>query len=518
MVVFNIVVFLISLSVVIMLHELGHFIMARRAGILCHEFSLGMGPKLWSKRFGETMYSIRAIPIGGFVMMSGEEIEDELVKEGMQVRLEFKGNLVSKIYLDHDKEGYEKFEKITVEKVDLKGKDFSRLYINDHEVKRDAFYVMRNRELQIAPYDRGFNGKTLWQRFWAIFSGPAMNFILAIFVFLAVNLIVGFPTMDSTVLGGIGEGYPAEDVLEVGDKVLSINGNDIGDWDDLSFELDSDKANRLVEFEILRDGTEMTQQVTPIIYFYSIGFHSDSSTQDDLIIGEIAEETKADSAGMLQGDQLVSIDGNDVVTWSDVITEIETLGALEYLEGRIIKIEVLRDGNTVELDIHEPYSTEFLNTQGINVVETRVGISPVYNFSLGSSIVASFQNVGTSAMMIFTTIGLLFDNSGAGAGIGVDNLAGPLGIYEITSIALSNGFISLLSWIGLLSVNLGVINLLPIPALDGGRLVFLGYEALSKRKPNRKVESTLNYVMFMALMGLFIFITFNDILRLFNIK
>ena len=179
---------------------------------------------------------------------------------------------------------------------------------------------------------------------------------------------------------------------------------------------------------------------------------------------------------------------------------------------------MLRGGEEVTLTINEPYSAAFLESQGIGIVDVKIGISPDYNFSFGQSIVYGVKNVWTSAGIIFTTLGLLFDNSGAGAGIGVDNLAGPLGIFEITSSALDQGFVSLLSWIGLLSVNLGVINLLPIPALDGGRLVFLGYEAVTRRKPNKKIENTLHYVMYLALMGLFVFITYNDLLRMLNIK
>ena len=116
--------------------------------------------------------------------------------------------------------------------------------------------------------------------------------------------------------------------------------------------------------------------------------------------------------------------------------------------------------------------------------------------------------------MIFNTIGLLFSNEN----VGVGDLAGPVGIYSITSTALSGGIFTLLGWVGLLSVNLGVINLLPIPALDGGRLVFLGYEAITTRKPNKRIENTLHYAMYLMLLGLFVYITFNDILRLFNLK
>ncbi len=518
MVIVNILVFLISLSAVIILHEVGHFIMARRAGILCHEFSLGMGPVVWQKRIGETRYVVKLIPIGGYVMMSGEEIEDEIVKVGMDVRLEFEGNLVAKIVLDHKNDKYENLEKITVEKVDLKSGVGSRLFINDYEVKRDAFYVMRNRELQIAPTDRGFNGKTLGQRFWAIFAGPGMNFVLALGVFLVVNLIVGFPNMDSTIVGTVGENYPAGGILEVGDKIISVEGIEVDTWDELSIELEKNPADRELEVVIERDGVNETVSLTPIIFFYSVGFHSSEDAIDELIIGDVPEDTIASNAGFKKGDQLLSIDGNDVSTWEDVINEIETIGEEVYTEGRTVVFEVNRDGNVIALNVEQPFSTAFLATQNIGIIEVRVGISPEYNFSFGKSITGSFEDVGTSSKMIFTTIGLLFDNSGAGAGIGVDNLAGPLGIYQITSAALSNGMISLLNWIGLLSVNLGIINLLPIPALDGGRLVFLGYEAITRRKPNKKFENTLNYAMFILLMGFFVFITYNDILRLFNIK
>jgi len=624
MIIVNILVFLISLSVVIVLHELGHFVMARRAGILCHEFSLGMGPIVWQTRKGETLYTIRAIPIGGFVMMAGEEVNDEIIQVGAKVRLEFESTIVSKIILDHESEKYEHLELITVESVDLKGPDMTPLSINEYEVKRDAFFVLKGRELQIAPFERGFNGKSKMQRFLAIFGGPAMNFILAFFVFLLVNLIVGFPNMDSTVIGEVGKDFPAYNEVKVGDQITEIEGQTVTNWDELSDILGSNQANRLIEFTVLRDSQEETVEITPILYFYSIGFHSmlnpenalivgevstgskadqagiiegdillsiDGTTvttwddvfevlveigeeanqdtrvvvfeldrkgvtvevsvtepftssfiasqddelvvedyindfgfqlstnpQDVLIIGDISEGTKANKAEMMAGDILLSIDGTTVNTWQDVADVLTAIGDEPYSEGRKVVMELDRLGSIVEVSILEPYSTAFLESQNIPLVDSRIGISPEYTFSLGGSFVGSFQNVGSSSMMIFTTIGLLFDSSGAGAGIGVDSLAGPLGIYEITSQALSQGAISLLAWIGLLSVNLGIINLLPIPALDGGRLVFIGYEALTKRKVNQKIENTLHYVMYIALLGLFVFITFNDLLRLLNIK
>ncbi|MBU1020633.1 MAG: site-2 protease family protein, partial [Firmicutes bacterium] len=111
----NILVFIFVLGLVILIHEFGHFIMAKRANILCHEFSLGMGPVLWSKRVGETVYAVRAIPIGGYVMMAGEEIEDEVVKVGSEVRLVFDDfENVVKIILDHADEKHAEYLKVTV--------------------------------------------------------------------------------------------------------------------------------------------------------------------------------------------------------------------------------------------------------------------------------------------------------------------------------------------------------------------------------------------------------------------
>jgi regulator of sigma E protease len=520
----SIIVFIISLSLVIILHELGHFVMARRAGILCHEFSLGMGPVIWKTKKGETTYSVRAIPIGGYVMMAGEEINDELVKPGMEVGLIFKDGKVDRIITDHNNVLYQNYEKFIVEKIDLKGKDNTDLYINDFPVHRDAFYVLRKQELQIAPYDRGFEGKTIKQRFAAIFAGPMMNFILAFFVFIIVNLLVGFPQMETSVIGNVAENMPAENILQVGDKVEEVNGVDVTNWEEMSNELNNNISDRSINLTINRNGTIINETLTPILYYYSIGFHSSEDAVDLLEIGQVTADTKADSAGFKEGDILVSVfdssknDFVDLNSWADVNNEISRIGNLPYQEGFTVDFIVNRDGENITLTVEEPFSEAFLESQGIDLITMRIGIGPDYSFSFIDSIVYGAKDVWFSAGIIFTTIGLLFDNSGAGAGIGVDNLAGPLGIFQITSSALEQGFISLLSWIGLLSVNLGVINLLPIPALDGGRLVFLGYEGITKRKPNKKIENTLHYVMYLALMGLFVFITYNDLLRLLGLK
>lgn len=536
----GIVVFLLVLSLVIIIHELGHFLAARKAGILCHEFSLGMGPVIWSKKKGETVYSIRAFPLGGYVAMAGEEIKDEVIKVGDQVRVIFNENRnVSKLILDHEDEKWQEYELITVEKVDLVGRKkdgfFTALYINDYAVARNAMYVVNGKEIQIAPADRNFNTKNKRQRFLAIFGGPFMNFVLAFFVFVLFGLVRGFPADDSTEIGSIGTQTPVEGVILEGDVITHINGTEVFNWDDIATELDSDIALREIEFRIFRQGSPVTITTIPILEFYSVGFYSKLNVKDELIIGGyfgdndrmqvcLTENTYTNSDNELtcsvssqddeysvfaEDDVILEIDGVVMNDWDMVVSAISA-----NTEANPIQFKILRGTEELSITVIEPWGLDVLETQGLGMVDNRIGIGPTYSFNIVESVKYGYIGIRNSSTMIFDTIGLLFDNDQ----VGVGDLAGPLGIYQITSAALADGFVSLLAWIGLLSVNLGVINLLPIPALDGGRLVFLGYEALSGHKPNQKVENTLHYVMYLLLMGLFVYITYNDLLRLIGLK
>ena len=197
-VVLSIIAFVFILGTIILIHEGGHFLFAKRAGILCHEFSLGMGPVVWKKKVGETTFCLRAIPIGGFVSMAGEEVTSELIKTGEEIGLNLDENgKVTEIILD------EKMEcqvRGPIADLDLYGKEGNALYINLNtggqnqyfEVKRDAFYIFSpKKSMQITPYDRSFESKSLLDRFLTIFAGPFMNFVLAIFIYLIVSFASG---------------------------------------------------------------------------------------------------------------------------------------------------------------------------------------------------------------------------------------------------------------------------------------------------------------------------------------
>jgi regulator of sigma E protease len=141
-----------------------------------------------------------------------------------------------------------------------------------------------------------------------------------------------------------------------------------------------------------------------------------------------------------------------------------------------------------------------------------LGINPQYKFHFGKSILYSFQNTGHSFTSVFNSIKLLITEES----VTLEAMSGPVGIFGITKETASYGFTNLLHLLGLLSVNVGLLNLFPIPALDGGRLVFLGYEAITKKKPSPKVETALISITMILLLGLMIIVTFNDVLKLFR--
>ncbi len=511
----NILLFLLILSIVICIHELGHLFFAKRAGILCHEFSFGMGPRIWSRKKGETTYSIRAIPFGGFVSMAGEELESDVLKIGQKIRLGFdKDGEVKRIVTNAANVNFTDFLEVTIEEFDLKGENDSRLYINEYTVKRDAFYVFDKNTVQLAPYDRNFTYKSKWNRFLVTFGGPLMNFVLALFLYLFLAFMIGVPNTGSTVIGSVSEDMPASGILIQGDEIVSINGVAVETWTNtdglpsVSTELAKYLENSTFVFTVDRDGTLVTlDPIKPQYIFYGLGFVADTTSPDLSIAGPLYIDSE-----LVAGDIILSINGTAVTTWQEIIVI-----ALDNVNGSSdetpTQVTVDRDGETLTFS-YVTYGQDVLDAMGYESFYSRIGIVATNHFSFFGGIGSAFKSFGNAATSIYQTLILLFSSKQ----VGVSDLSGFVGIYSITANAAAQGFYSLVSWVALLSVNLGIVNLLPIPALDGGRLVFIGYEAITKKKPNHRVENWLHTIAFFLLIALLIFVTYNDILRLFGIN
>lgn len=500
MIIVSIIGFIFTLGLVILIHEFGHFYFAKKAGILCHEFSLGLGPVLWSTKKNETQFSIRAIPIGGYVSMAGEDVNESYVNVGDTVSVTLEDGVIQEIIIDP----LQQADAFTVDSLDLRNAE--QLHINGTPVAADAFLVFAKKRLQIAPKNRSFESKTLWQRFITIFAGPMMNFILAIGIFFVIALITGFPVDESTELGGVNEGFPAAEFLAEGDVILAVNGQSVETWSDVTDALNDSLGRRNIPITFERDGERQDVTLNPRLFFYSIGFNSHPDATTDLRIGPVVDNTLAESAGFLENDIIQSINGQPVSSWQEIVERLQA-----NKTGQVMNFEVVR-GDAVRNLTVTPYEEAILATQDVDIVESYIGVAPTNAFNFFRAVQTGFTGTLAAGALIFDTLGLLFSSSQVGAG----DLAGPVGIFQLTAQSISGGLLVFLNWIGLLSVNLGIINLLPIPALDGGRLVFLGYEGITRRKVNPRVENTLHLIMFFLLMGFFVFVTFNDILRIFN--
>ncbi len=506
-----ILLFLIVLSVVICIHELGHFLFAKKAGILCHEFSFGMGPKLWSRKFGETVFSIRAIPFGGYVSMAGEEIEAEIIQVGKKIRLGFDSSQqVNRIIIDPNNVNYHDFLEITVTDFDLSSGPDERLYINEYTVKRNAMYVMDKKQIQIAPKDRSFTYKSKLQRFLTAVGGPLMNFVLAIVVYIVIAFMTGVPNVQSTEVGYVQQDMPAYNVIQPGDIIKSINGVDVTSWQGTEHSISAELSHLSTSYTIVveRNGQEVPlTPIEPQYIFYGLGFTSEVGT-DKLIIGTPLYR----NSELLPGDEIVSIDGKTFANWSAVITFAEnyTAGSTKDHPTTIV---VNRDG-TEKTITYVAFSQKVVAALGYNIFYQRIGITSTDKFSFFGAFAVAGERFWSAGSTIFKTLGVLISSNQ----VHLSDLSGFVGIFTLTKDAAAQGFISLLSWVGLLSVNLGIVNLLPIPALDGGRIVFIGYELVTGKKPNQKFENALHTIMFFLLIGLLIYVTYYDILRLIGIR
>ena len=535
--VYALIMFIIVLGVIILLHEGGHFFFAKKAGILCHEFSIGMGPVVKSKKKGETSYSIRAIPVGGFVSMAGEDTNEMMLQAGQTVSLAFKEVEYGSLFFNKEVEGSEALCKVvseisltdkvvkevsgTVKEYDLYSENGDAMYIvleidgkeEKFLVARDAYYVLSHKQsIQMAPYERCYESKTKLQRFLTVFAGPFMNFVLAFLIFLVVGLASGVPNTDSSEIGGLTEGYGAASVLQVGDVITKLDDTEINSWTDISTYLNSQLGAEEVSVTFERNGEEKTGVIKTTNVSYRLGVTNKGEyVENGLKVYMVFDDNYvAGKAGLQNGDILLGYYNNDTyipfTSWKELYDLLDSDPNMDSL-----KIKYAHDG--VEKETTSDVWTErSINeiANGINA-NTQIGISGTTRFDFFGGIGNAFVLFWNSITTVFVTLGALFSNSQ----ITINELSGPVGIFAVIKQYLATDPITFLSFVGLISANIGLVNLLPLPALDGGRIVFIGYELITKKKVNKKVETTLINIVFWLVMILFVYITFKDIIRLF---
>lgn len=347
----NLIYFILILSVIIIVHELGHLMAAKKFGVYCKEFSIGMGPIVWQKQKGETAWSIRALPIGGFVAMAGEEGQDD-----------------------------------------------------DDE------------DLNI-PFERTINGIKPWKQILVMAAGAIMNILLAWVLFIGITAYQG---------------------------AVSVPGKPI--------------------------------------------------------IASVQENSIADKSGMKAGDEIIKLSVKNHSTTPEKFDDVVEF--LQYYPGETT-FTILRDGKEMSLKFTPTYVKDE-NRYMIGVVQQ----NEVKKINIIEAIPYGTDKMVSSVTSILETLGKLVQ------GIGVKNLSGPVGIYQVTSQITQDGLLSTLALVGLLSVNVGIFNLLPIPILDGGRIFIILIETLIGRKLNERVQTAIMMAGLLMIVGIMVFATWNDIARL----
>lgn len=514
----NILLFIIVLGLIIFIHELGHYYFARRAGILVHEFSLGMGPLIYGKRKDDILYAIRAIPIGGYVSMAGESISDALIKKGDHIGIELdeKGH-VTKIILDSN----QKTDIIgEVQSFDLYGKAHVDLFIelkieNQTQIfpvnRRAAYILSKDKYMLITPEEKSFESKTLLERFLVIFAGPAMNFILAFVLYLIVGLFLFQPNLNSNALGGVAVNSPASNIgLIEGDVITSINGVDIQDWYDLS-EILSNLESHIIDLTyVSNNNTYIVEDVPLAVVIQTAGL---SNVSEDGTISTAPSPGQVFGRGLEAG--LTEFDYIYRLSQGNVIVEVENwndiIAFFDHVTSGDITVDYYQNGSDPNTLTYTLISEDALSKLGYEGLIFQLGVSPTETYQIGSGLLHPFQMISSNVSQVFATLGLLFDPN---EDIGLGDLSGPIGIFTLVSRTSSQGLLAIISFTAFLSINIGLLNLLPIPALDGGRLVFLGIEAVRRKPMSRKLENSMNNVMFYLLLALFVYVSYNDILRI----
>ena len=424
--------FLFVLGVLIFVHELGHFLAARRHGVRVLTFSLGFGPKILKVTRGDTEYCISAVPLGGYVKMAGENPEDP--RSGQP----------------------------------------------------DEFL-----------------SKTKWQRFQILFAGPAMNIILAVvvtaFVLGAQGVRVPVYVDGPALLGAVVPGSPAERAgLMPGDRITNVAGDTIATWKDLEIAIGIRRPNRDLSVTAIRNGQTINSTVRPVAegkYESSeIGVLPDANP----LITRVIAGDRAEQAGLKAGDIILAVNGARMATRPQLIDVISQHG------GKPIQITVRRGTSEVTVAA-TPEQRGARGWLGVELSE------PTKSFTPGpfEAVKLSVEHNIESSGLIFRTLAGLFTGETS-----VRQLQGPVGIAQLSGESAQEGFITLLSLMAMLSINLGILNLMPVPVLDGGHILIMALEGIARRDFSMQVKEKMLLAGFVVLMMLMVTVIYNDLTRI----
>jgi regulator of sigma E protease len=426
--------FIFVLGVLIFVHELGHYLAAKRIGVRVLTFSLGFGPKLLGFRRGDTEYRVSAIPLGGYVKMAGDSPEE------------------------------------------------------GREGRKDEFLA-----------------RTKWERFQILIMGPAMNIALAV-VLTWVVLLQGaqVPAFqdEPPVVGAVREGSPAEESgIRPGDLILSVSDRDVGTWESFFVQVGT-RASREIPISLLRDGQVMTVHVTPEargrFEVGEIGVLPDMNP----VVTQVEPGSPADRAGFRSGDVVLAINDERISFREQLVETIQAHGNAPAL------VTVERNDRQMTISV-VPERAGDVYRIGIGITDAFKTIEPGPIQAIGMAVQRNVQFSG----LIFETIWNLITRETSPR-----QLMGPVAIAQLSGESAQAGWIALFSLMAVISLNLGLLNLLPIPVLDGGHIFIMAIEGLARRDFSAHVKEKMLLAGFLILVLLMVTVIYNDLTRIMWIE
>jgi len=445
---------IVVLGILIFVHEAGHFLVARLFGVGVEKFSLGFGPRIFGKTVGRTDYRVSAIPLGGYVKMVGEDPDSDLPPEDLPV---------------------------------------------------------------------SFTHKNVYKRMLIVAAGPVSNLLLAVLIFLLFFSIIGIEDIRSVVKNIEKESPAASAGFKLDDRIVAIDGRETESWYDVKKAITGSQGAPLL-FTVERGGELLDLETIPVlrtgrdilgdeIEYFDAGISG--LPVIEAIIGEVTKGFTAERAGLQKGDRIIGINAAPVNNWDEMRKEITASG------GNPMQVKVERGSEVLQFEI-VPELTVTKDRSGNKVERYLVGISTggisipeemrlKKRLPPGTAVIESFKQ--TWFVVDVTLRGIVKMINGS---ISRDNLGGPIMIAQMAGQQAKEGIGKLIQFIAFISINLAILNFLPIPILDGGHLMFFSIEALRGKPVSLRVREIAQQAGMFILLLLMVFVFYNDIARIFS--
>lgn len=437
----TILAFLITLGVLIIVHELGHFLVAKWCGIGVEEFSVGFGPRLWGVKKGGTDYRVSLVPLGGYVKMKGDEGDEKA-----------------------------------------------------------------------PPAPDSFAGQSVRRRAAVIMCGPVMNLLLCLalmpVVYMIGRTLPAYLLEPPVVIDVYPETSASVAGMQKGDRLRSIDGKEMETWEEAlntmilspgkKMSLEWERAGNIIKGEVLAG--ELAGSKRNIV-----GIEPSLFLGREPVIDEVTAGGPAATAGLKAGDRVIAYNGSPISDWNDLAEKINTS------EGKSIDLTVARESDLLTMTVI-PFYDQGVGRWLIGIRKDIERSIPMIKKRYGpvEALVEGWREVGRLTALTFDIIRRLVTLD-----LSYKVLGGPIMIATSTAQAASAGMSELLYFVAFLSLQLGVLNLFPIPVLDGGHLVFLGIEGICRKPVNTTVRRYATQVGFALLIALMIAVTLNDLKRFF---